>query len=305
MAAFKTFLCDHAPRPYLFESTITGTSIFIIYYFVRHTNVKEDVLKWVLIPAWANIIMILVQRFDSSVLPILPVAEPTGFIGNKGMAASFLAITTPIFWKYCKKGIPFLFLAFWACNGSIGFLAGIISSLVYLFITKRKMFIFGMILLTAVSAWYIPRFIDGRVGQKGETMLRLSMWARTFETSIHNPIFGWGVGSFQSVIARIPPDESEFFGVQFNTDDKGNRIIMNHPHNEVLSGWWKMGIMFPVLLFFLIGDILHKYRKELVLTFSMMVAGVVVGMGWFFKLPTLFLLILAFGIYENQRGDYG
>ena len=121
------------------------------------------------------------------------------------------------------------------------------------------------------------------------------MMVGTLDGIKHNPILGWGVGSFIPIMSKVEPKDSEYLGVQFNTPN----AIMNHPHNELLSGWWKIGISFPILISILFINFLKTLNRENIVTFTMVLIGGMISMGWFFTMPLSFLFISAFAIHEN------
>ena len=101
---FKTFLCDHAPKTYMYESALIGYSFFIIYYFIRHFEFKENMLKWLMIPASINIFIVFIQAFDKSPIPFLNTSQVSGLLGNEGMAGVYLGLISIVFLKYWKLG---------------------------------------------------------------------------------------------------------------------------------------------------------------------------------------------------------
>ena len=81
---------------------------------------------------------------------------------------------------------------------------------------------------------------------------------------------------------------------------------MNHPANEFLFGWWDFGLAFFVISLGYVWKILSDYNPEKTMSFAILLAGLVVMLFFFFTPPTLFLMALALGIYQNTNGgDYG
>ncbi len=292
--ALKTFLLANAPKVNMFESVIIGFCAFLIYYFIRKSDYKEDVLKWFLIPAGLNIIVVFIQAFDHYPLFFLYVKGVSGLIGGEGMTAAYLALILPLFFKYCRWGVIPCFLAIILCNGAIGLIAGVLGMLFYLFHANRKLFRIAVLLAIMFSEIFIltPKFSDF----KSDMRLRVSMFAGTLDGIKHNPALGWGIGSFIPTISRIPPEDTGFFGRRFNTAN----AVMNHPHNELLSGWWKIGIAFPVLAIAIFINFTKKFKKEYLMTYTIVLIGALISLGWFFTPPALFLLITAFAVHENQ-----
>src|SRR3990167_7321553 len=291
---FKTFLLGNAPKVNMFESAIIGLCAFIVYYFIRKNNFKKDFLKWFLIPAIANIVVVLIQAFDHYPLFFLRVDGISGLIGNEGMSAVYLALTLPLFFKYFKWGIIPCFLAIIMSNGSIGLIAGAFGGLVYSYHRHKGVFYLVFTLLIVFSLIFSNTGKFNSV--KGEAKLRAAMIVGTMDGIMHNPVLGWGVGSFIPVFSQIPPEHSEFLGVRLNTEN----AIMNHPHNGFLSGWWKVGVAFPVLILIAFRDFGQKYKEELLATYCIVLIAAIISMGWFFTVPALFLLITAFAVHENE-----
>lgn len=298
---FKTLLFEGAPKIFIFGTTLVGIALFSMYYLIRHFKFKEEYLKWFLIPIIINILVIYVQKFDYTLLKHLPVKGITGLIGNPGFVSLYLALATPLFLKYCKWGIPFLLGAIIICNGGVGFIACVVSGFVYLYYTNKKVFKISAITMMILSFIYIPFFVSGKWGHKGEAHLRLAMMAGTLDGILENPILGWGVGSYIPVMAQVKPENSEYLGRKFNTPT----AILNHPHNEFLFAWWNVGILAMVFMVLYIGSLFRKFTKRKILSFSIIVAGVICMSGYFLRLPTWVFLLTALGIYENEEEDNG
>lgn len=292
---FKSLLLQDAPKIFIYGTVLVGTFMFIAYYLMRRFKVKEDILKWFLIPAGLNIILIFLQKFDAGILRFMPIKEASGFIGNGGFASIYLALTTPLFIKYFKPGIPFLMGAIIICNGGVGFIACVISGLVYLFHTNKKVFKISLA-VTAISLFiYLPLFFQGKFSHRSEVKTRLAMFVGALDGLRHNPILGYGVGSFIPVIAQRDKEGLEYFGVKLKNQDH----ILNHPHNEFLFGWWNAGIVVFIVMVLYCIDIIRKFTKEKVLSFSMLIAGMVCMFGYFLRLPVWLMLLTALAAYEN------
>src|SRR3990167_11087902 len=54
----KTFLLGQGELLYLYKEMLVGIAIFLIYYTVRMLKLKEDMLKWFLIPVALNIVLL-------------------------------------------------------------------------------------------------------------------------------------------------------------------------------------------------------------------------------------------------------
>jgi O-antigen ligase len=290
----KTFLFQHAPQFNLFENMLTGIGIFGIYYAVRQFNLTEDYLKWFLIPAILNIILIIIQTFDHNFLSFMPVNGVQGFLGNPSVSGCFIAMTTLIFVKFFPHGLFLLFFAIVLTKSITAITIFLTGLLCYAWLGKyphRMILTILCVLLAASGLFYQRQRILSDVRH------RSAMYLGTLDGIKHNPILGWGIGSFEPIMSKIKPEDSRYGWGQFNYQD----AIMNHPHNEILYGWWNMGIMFPVLFFGLLWQVIRKFKRENALSFSILMGGVVCMMGYFLQPPLWFLLMMGLGIYHNQE----
>jgi len=48
-------------------------------------------------------------------------------------------------------------------------------------------------------------------------------------------------------------------------------------------------------------DISKKFTRKSVLPFSILIGGMVLGIGYFFAYPVWFFLMLTLGVYDNQK----
>ena len=292
----KTLLLEQASKIYMFESFIIGSCIFLTYYVARILKLKEDTFKYFLIPAIGNIVLIFIQKFEHTLLPFIPITSGiTGFIGNPGFAALFLGLTTPIFMKYCKWGLIPLFVSILLCSGFSGFMAFLTSGLLYLCFSNKK--IFKITLFTILLFGII--FVLGGFYKlyTGEVNVRLGCFSGTIDAIIQrHPIFGWGVGSFVSVMARVKPMTVTYFGFPLNS----GTTVLNHPHNEFLFGWWNFGIFFLIFCIGLIINAIKSFKLNNILPFSILVGSFFALNFYFFSMPAWFLLMLSLGIYHNQ-----
>lgn len=295
---WKTFLEKHSPTLNIYDDLIFGACILATYYLARTFDLKENILRWFMIPALLNVGAIIIQFFDHYSFPLIPATEykdTIGLLGNASVSACFIAMTTPIFMRYKRGLLSLLFLAIILAKSSIALLIFLMTYLFYLWHDKRKRFLFNAILvslLLIVGGYYYKERLTVEVKQ------RLTMYVGTLDGIKHNPILGWGIGSFEPVISRVPPEESRYMGGQFNYKD----TIMNHPHNELIYGWWLMGSIYPILFILLMINLIRKFTKEKLLSFSIIIGGFVCMMGYFLSPPDWFLLMMSTGIYENRGG---
>src|SRR3990167_11492450 len=228
-----TILFGRAPKAQLFEGMFIAFSAALVYYVTVQFNLTEDKLKYFLIPALLNIIFVFIQRFMPDVIPLAS-KEVCGLLGNAGLTATFLGMTTPIFIKYFIFGTPLLLAAILICEGYVGLLAFLVCCLFALRGNKKA---FWALLMMSLCTFTWVCF-----NHQGQVILRLSMMAGTLDGIFYHWFRGWGLGSFASVMSRVPMEESVYLGAAFNTKN----AIMNHPANEFLFGWWSFGLVFFV-----------------------------------------------------------
>ena len=294
----RTILLGLAPKILLFEGMFISFAAAMVYYATRNLNLNENTLRWFLIPAGLNILLVFIQKFFPQIIP-LQSKEICGFLGNAGLTATFLGMTTPIFIKHLKAGLPFLLAAILLCQGFVGLLAFMVCCLFYvkahsqLIPVKNPKYVFYALLAAIVGTFIFIGF-----HYSGQVMLRASMAAGTLSGILYHPFLGWGPGSFAPTMERVPMEESVYLGTAFNS----RTYIMNHPANEFLFGWWNFGLAFFVISLGYVWKILSDYNPEKTMSFTILLAGLVVMLFFFFTPPTLFLMALALGIYQNTNG---
>ena len=213
----------------------------------------------------------------------------TGLMGNGGLTASFLGMTTPLFIAYLPIGLPLLLLAILYCKGFVGFLCFFAACLFY--VGKRNWLVFmcGLSVLIGVIIFTVLNygsFID----------YRISAYLGTLDGIMYHFFNGWGLESFVYVVAQVVPENSIYFGQPFNTPN----TILNHPHNEFLFGWWNFGLVFFVLSLYMVYQVIRQYSSKNELCFHILICSLVVMMFYFFTPPTVFLTVVVFGIYKNN-----
>lgn len=308
LAFFKTYLCQHAPMEEMLTLTLGGSLIFALYYIFRTMDIKENLLKWLLIPASLNALLLIVQKFDHNFLVFMPVEGMTGFLGNASVSGCFVALCIPVYLKYWRKGLWLVIPAILLSKSLVACGAALMASLVYLNFSDRKQYRFLMMIVIMgilLFAIHLTMFENGIVTLKGDALQRASMWVGTLDGIKQNPILGWGVGSFEPVMRKIPQLESIYLGRSFNYNlTPGLEAIMNHPHNEFLFNWWNVGIGYILVMILLIKNLLRKFTEKKVLPFSILVAGFIIMLGYFLSYPAWFVLMLALAIYEGGKdGD--
>lgn len=311
----KTYLGqDNFVLKYFYREVISGAFIFAFYYIIRELDLKENILKWFLIPVGLNILLLFAQKFDGNILSFMPVERATGFLGNPSVTSTYIALSAPIFLRYYPKLLPFLIIAVCLCSSRVPFIAMVVSGLIYLWYMNRKIFklaLWG----TVIGIWLFLSYftITNENYMKNWVFWfreRGSMIIGTLDGITHNPILGWGVGTFYPIISSISEKDSYYFGAYFNAKKDYDKnapdpgIVMDHPHNEYIYGWWNVGILFPILIFLLMRDISKKFTRKNILPFSILVGGMVLGMGYFFCYPVWIFLIITLAVYDNQGVKY-
>lgn len=304
----KTYLFQQAVEVFMFKEVIVGVSIFLLYYIVRELKLTENILKWFLIPVGLNVILVLAQRFDGNILSFMPVENFPGFLGNSSVTSTYIALTTPIVLRYYPKFLPLLILTVIVCHSRMPFIAMIVSGLIYLWYENKKWFKIGLAgVLTGAVLFSSYIFLNREYRRNWSNWLpeRGSMIVGTLDGIMHNPILGWGIGSFEPIMQQIKEEDSYYCRVAFNERDYYSKEYklkkyMNHPHNEYIYGWWNVGILFPILLFCLMRNVSKRFIRKKVMPFSILVGGMVLGIGYFFAYPVWFMLMTTLGIYDNQ-----
>lgn len=307
----KTYLGqNNVVLMYLYKEMIVGMSIFLLYYVIRELNVKENILKWFLIPVGLNILLIFIQKFDGNMYSFMPVDRVTGFLGNPSVVSTYIILAAPILLKYYPKFFPLLIIASAICDSRVPFIAMIASSLVYLWYTDKKKYKILLILSILALSIFSLRLFDKTVRDNHEAWIRErgSMIVGTLDGIKNNPILGWGIGTYEPIMQQIKEEDSYYLGAAFNAkrdyeSSSDPAIYMNHPHNEYIYNCWNVGIGFLILLLLLLRDIKRKFTRDNILPFSILVGGMVLGLGYFFCYPVWFLLILALAIYHNQNKE--
>lgn len=290
----RTVLLSKASILYVREDFLIGVSIFVTYYAVRMLKIRLSVFKYFLIPGWINILFIFIQVYNPALFPFMGAVNITGLLGNAGFTAVFLGLLVPVFIKYCPIGVPLLFYAIILCNGGVGFIAGLVSGLVYLFFTHKTTFKIVIISILIILPFYSMTLF--RKSHYSEFKARLAYAVFTLDGIKQHPFLGWGLSSYPSIVARIP--NRQYLGVDIKTPGVMNA---NHPHNEILSGWWNFGILCPLLIIGYLISIVKRFEKKFILSFAIISGAVAASLGTIFTAPVWFLTALALGIYENKE----
>lgn len=286
-----TALFNKAPKIDLYAGMMTAFAVALTYYWTRATRFQEHDLRFFLIPAVINILFVFLTAVFPKLIPLRSEGV-CGLLGAPGLTATFLSMTTPIFLRYFKPGLFALAAAILLCQGETGFLAFMVCLIFHY--RKERIVCAELIIITFLL------IVWGYMHEPHAYLLRLSMMAGALSGIFHHPFLGWGMGSFVNVMASIPPSDSVYFGVPFNTE----KFLMNHPTNEFLFGWWNFGLLFLLSLIAYTVEVFKGFQWHKTMTFEILLCGFVVMMFFMFTPPTLFLMALALGVYENQKRDY-
>lgn len=286
-----TVLSHKSNSSALLDGAVMSFTCACVYLFVREMKLKETTLKWFLVPAWINIIFVYFQALAPGLLP-LKGDEICGLLGNAGLTATFLGMTTPIFFRYCKFGLPALLSSLFVLSGSVGILAFASCMLFYLNRTSKKLFILALVVLTLGLTFYLS-------DHRGELKNRISYASQTISGILYHPIVGWGMGTYEEVMSKV----SEIGSMKLGDQISGDRRILNHPCNEFLFGWWNFGVLFPIALCLISFNTLFQWVGTRDLPYCVLVTGFVVMMFFMLKPPTLFLMAMALGIYDNMKQE--
>ena len=293
----RSLIKEHS---FLFKAGLFGTALFLTYSAVRNLKINENMLKLFLIPAILNIILVILQAFDSNIVSFIPVSGVGGFLGNRGLTACFLAITTPLFIKYCKLGLPFLFLALLLCQTFTAILACVCVVMFYFWYSKRKQLEWWLVACGLILA-LVGLF------HKNNNMFGFEVRHKTYMETINmigrNPILGWGVGSYLPIMTDVALKNME--PEQDNKISSIRRGVMHHPHNEMLLGWFSFGILFPIVVLIYAVDIVRRFNRDKIVPFTIMIAGVICSMGYFLSPPAWFLMMFGLGVYDNKEVKHG
>jgi hypothetical protein len=238
-----------------------------------------------------------VQKFDHNFLSFMPVGQISGFLGNRGITGCYLAMTTPIFLKYFKRGIPFLLLAL-LCSSILAFAIAFFI-LTYYFIKIKKLsklhtWGYFTIILLVIVLFSQEKIINS-------LHIRASQTIGVLDGIKHNPILGWGAGSFDPIMIKMAKksEEGKYLGLKISKPDE----ILGHPHNELLMGWWNFGILFPMLVILYGIYFIRKFTTEKIIPFLIVLTGGLCSLFYFLSPPAWLLGLFALGIYENKKEE--
>lgn len=191
--------------------------------------------------------------------------RPYGIFQQVNVLASFIAcgiVATLLLLLYRSKTIRWMRLplhislmlqgfVLYACQSQIGYLSTVLVILACLILFWQQRFIVfaaivsllvGGILSFAVHVWLqFPT-----VAHSDSTHTRLLIWQHSWRLFSMHPLFGWGVGSFESIFLHQ-------FGGQIT--NVGIRTV-SHPHNEILLWLVEGGVFAAVGMLMLLTAII-------------------------------------------------
>ena len=303
----KTYLFNLTPYNLLFKEMFYAVSIFGVYYTIKKLKLKEDMLKWFLIPLFLNCLVVVIQVFDNGTLLMFP-DRLCGFLGNMGLTGCYLAIGFPIVLKYQKKWVVPYIICIILTRSITALVAVLIITMLHFYHTNLKLWRIGILVLCMIALLFCINsviFEQGVVTIHEDIMQRACMWTATLDSIRYHPVTGWGIGRFTHIMKQIPEEKSWYLGRAFNERDYADyesgklKSYMSHPHNEVLYNMWMMGVGFLVIFIGLFRDLKRKFTVKELLPFSILLGGFVIMMGHFLSAPGWLLVMFGLSIYEN------
>lgn len=284
------------------QSTVVFFNIvfgLLFFYFIKTFIKKEEIekiLKLICITALVQIGWLVVQLFKKDFIFYCydsgslwsGVGGLFGFMGNRAVLGTYLALCLPLFRVYFKWFIPLIIVGLIISRSSIAVISGISGLICFETITvilnKDYKKIIWLIIFCLIFCGLFFYYID-RLGLE-----RISLWKRILtQMKWEQHLGGQGMGRFQNLRIII---------------DKTNSVWDN-PHNEYLNIYFELGAM---ALFLVIGYIVNLIRrfikifktKEAIVLFSGIIVLLINSMGMFpMQLAcTAFLGIIYFGLLE-------
>ena len=244
--------------------------------------------------------------------------ELVGFSGAKDQLGSFFALTAPIALSFSPFAILLSLVGVFISKSSFAFMALTISSFVYLFFTKNKIFIPVVVAIALIVS--IIFFSKAEKLNKADFQTRFGVWNYAIKSVVNkniniemgnrklqvkcNPLFGYGFGNFLTIFPFVPQGSNQFNCV----NEK-----FTHAHNDYIEGFFELGYIGIASIFILIGNIVYKFirfvnDKELTLYFTCILAYLLNATGNFISQIAIsgMLIILFYGMFEGRwRELYG
>ena len=295
--------------------------IMASYGISKFSSDKHDViLKGILVLVIIQTSLLLLQNWNIDPffksLVRQGMKETVGFSGSKGQMGAFFALTAPVL-AYLHPAfllITLVGLAF--AKSSFAFIASLVSTLLYFFLTNRKLFYKFLLGILIISTAFFGR-IDKM--KPFDFDIRFSVWKHAFNSVASgqillqkqnsnivvktNPFLGYGFGNFLRLFPYVPQDATS--QRKFNCIDEK----FTHAHNDyvetIVFELGYIGIVAFILLFvnFIVNFIKTKKNKKLILYFSCIVAYLLNASGYFISHIAVSgtLLIIFYGLYEGCR----
>ena len=252
-------------------------------------------------------------RFDNMV----------GFSGSPDQMGTFFAMTFPVVLYVFPPLYVLSALGLYFSRSSFALVSAVASMVLYFFLTNKK--IFRILVVVSIVAFFIFVFEIDKISL-ADFGTRFAAWNYAVKSTIAgraliqypngrqfllscNPIFGYGLGNFNSIFPYIPQQVGIYLGkvgYNFNYIDEK----FTHAHNDYIEIFFEMGYAGLVIMFGLIGGFFYNFykskkSKELVLYFSCILAYLLNSMGNFLSNIAVsgMLLVVFYGLYEATRKE--
>lgn len=166
-----------------------------------------------------------------------------GLMSNRNELAALLSFCLPAFFR---KGwvwlIPLMIVGFFNTHVMGGILAGFVALGVFLIRYLHRWIWVSIAVLVVLFGLYCV-FLDFHID-----LSRLTAWSLMWDLYKHNWLFGFGIGSFQTIF--YTPELRQFFIAPFA-----------QAHNDIFQGVFEMGIGFAVIF---IGYLISVRKKAII-----------------------------------------
>lgn len=202
-----------------------------------------------------------------------------GFFGLKAFMGMFFAMMIPIFLPHSLITL-LLFVPVYFSECSVAMVGGIAAVLWFSWNNSKKAFYALLLILSILGGAYVIR--DSKANMFSN---RINLWKMALSDASVHPIIGMGLDSFRSVGDMKPylyfnnPVTNEVMKLFYHKDTnsfvpKGDTKIprlpngnfsadpWDNPHNEYIKIFYEMGIIPFVILFFLIKDIVRRFKPS-------------------------------------------
>ena len=237
------------------------TNIFfgcLLYYLVKVSFKKEHINFFINAVLWFAVLNIIymslqINNYDfifNYVAPdmrnigqITPNIVPTGFMGQKAVCGSFLALCVPLLASRASKwailGAVGLFIPIYLSHATLTLWAGGIGLAFVLWYRLPKKIWFAII----AGVVLLCIFYYLRVEHFGSE--RIPLWKKALHDCIQHPITGWGLDSFRNTTSY---KDFRYLAGTSNIDGVKALIWWDNPHNLLVSLFYEFGIIGLFLL---------------------------------------------------------